>query len=248
LKAFGNSLKPVVLTLGCLLAIGYVEFLAHTTPEPTPGAPVAETQPAQAAAVQDVAATVVPTTAAGVAGASPKVVPHLWEGTTIPRAPRADAAGKAEVATETQRSQVAVAQGGSATTVSADLPAFAPPRVVLTFPRDDEAAAGRTAALQRALKAAKVEVGNLEVIDASRPAPRIGYYFRSDRGAAVDVSRKVEPLLGPIDPVMEPRGKDSSPGTIVIALSGRGTVSDQVHRNRSNKLMRHVRTSDLIKP
>jgi hypothetical protein len=150
--------------------------------------------------------------------------------------------------TGTQRPQAPAAQDKAVAPVSADLPAYAPFRVVLTYPRDDEAAAGRTAALQQALKAAKVEVGNLEATDASLPAPSIGYYFRSDRNAAVDISHKVEPLLGPIEPIMlEPRGEESSPGTIVIALPGHGSVLEGIHRNHSNKPIRHVRTSDLVK-
>jgi hypothetical protein len=147
----------------------------------------------------------------------------------------------------TQRPQAPAAQEKAAAPVSADLPAYTPFRVVLTYPRDDKTAAIRTAALQQALQAAKVEVGNLEAIDVSLPAPRIGYYFRSDRNAAVDISHKVEPLLGPAEPIMlEPRGEESSPGTIVIALPGHGSVLEGVHRNHSNKPIRHVRTPDLI--
>jgi hypothetical protein len=55
-----------------------------------------------------------------------------------------------------------------ATAVSADLPALAPSLVVLTYPRNDKAAAERTAALRQALKAAKVEVVKVEAVDASR--------------------------------------------------------------------------------
>jgi hypothetical protein len=150
--------------------------------------------------------------------------------------------------TGTQRPQAPAAQDKAVAPVSADLPAYAPFRVVLTYPRDNKAAASRTAALQQALQAAKVEVGNLEATDASLPAPSIGYYFRSDRNAAVDISHKVEPLLGPIEPIMlEPRGEESSPGTIVIALPGHGSVLEGIHRNHSNKPIRHVRTSDLVK-
>jgi hypothetical protein len=150
--------------------------------------------------------------------------------------------------TGTQRPQAPAAQDKAAAPVSADLPAYAPFHVVLTYPRDDKTAAIRTAALQQALQAAKVEVGNLEATDAFLPGPSIGYYFRSDRNAAVDISHKVEPLLGPIEPIMlEPRGEESSPGTIVIALPGHGSVFEGIHRNHSNKPIRHVRTSDLVK-
>jgi hypothetical protein len=107
--------------------------------------------------------------------------------------------------------------------VSADLPIFAPSRVVLTYPRNDNAAAERTTALRQALTAAKVEVVKVEAVDASRPTPGIGYYFRSDRDAAVDVSHRVQPLLGPVEPaLLELRGKVPSPGTVEIAVPGRG--------------------------
>ena len=107
--------------------------------------------------------------------------------------------------------------------VSADLPIFAPSRVVLTYPRNDEAAAERTTALRQALTATKVEVVKVEAVDASRPTPGIGYYFRSDHEAAVDVSHRVQPLLGPVEPaLLELRGKVPPPGTVEIAVPGRG--------------------------
>jgi hypothetical protein len=107
--------------------------------------------------------------------------------------------------------------------VSADLPIFAPSRVVLTYPRNDKAAAERTTALRQALTAAKVEVVKVEAVDASRPMPGIGYYFRSDHDAAVDVSHRVQPLLGPVEPaLLELRGKVPPPGTVEIAVPGRG--------------------------
>ena len=107
--------------------------------------------------------------------------------------------------------------------VSADLPVFAPSRVVLTYPRNDKAAAERTTALRQALTAAKVEVVKVEAVDASRPTPGIGYYFRSDHDAAVDVSHRVQPLLGPVEPaLLELRGKVPPPGTVEIAVPGRG--------------------------
>ena len=114
-------------------------------------------------------------------------------------------------------------QGGAATAVSADLPVFAPSRVVLTYPRNDKAAAERTTALRQALTAAKVEVVKVEAVDASRPMPGIGYYFRSDHDAALDVSHRLQPLLGPVEPaLLELRGKVPPPGTVEIAVPGRG--------------------------
>jgi len=125
--------------------------------------------------------------------------------------------------TGTQKPQVTAVQGGAATAVSADLPVFAPSRVVLTYPRNDKAAAERTTALRQALTAAKVEVVKVEAVDASRPTPGIGYYFRSDHDAAVDVSHRVQPLLGPVEPaLLKLRGKVPPPGTVEIAVPGRG--------------------------
>jgi hypothetical protein len=107
--------------------------------------------------------------------------------------------------------------------VSADLPAFAPSRVVLTYPRNDKAAAERTTALRQALTAANVEVVKVEAVEVSRPTPGLGYYFRSDHDAAVDVSHRVQPLLGTVEPaLLEIRGKVPPPGTIEVAVPGRG--------------------------
>jgi hypothetical protein len=106
--------------------------------------------------------------------------------------------------------------------VSADLPAFAPSRVVLTYPRNDKAAAERTTALRQALTAANVEVVKVEALEVSRPTPGLGYYFRSDHDAAVDVSHRVQPLLGTVEPaLLEIRGKVPPPGTIEVAVPGR---------------------------
>ena len=123
--------------------------------------------------------------------------------------------------TGTLKPQGTAVQGEAAT---ADLPVFAPSRVVLTYPRNDKAAAERTTALRQALTAAKVEVVKVEAVDASRPTPGIGYYFRSDHDAAVDVSHRVQPLLGPVEPaLLELRGKvPPPPGTVEIAVPGRG--------------------------
>jgi hypothetical protein len=122
--------------------------------------------------------------------------------------------------TGTLKPQGTAVQGEAAT---ADLPVFAPSRVVLTYPRNDKAAAERTTALRQALTAAKVEVVKVEAVDASRPTPGIGYYFRSDHDAAVDVSHRVQPLLGPVEPaLLELRGKVPPPGTVEIAVPGRG--------------------------
>jgi hypothetical protein len=125
--------------------------------------------------------------------------------------------------TGTQKPQVTAVQGAAGTAVSADLPVFAPSRVVVIYPRNDKAAAERATALRQALTAANVEVVTVEAVDASRPTPGLGYYFQSDHDAAVDVSHRVQPLLGPVEPVLlELRGKVPPPGTVEIAVPGRG--------------------------
>ena len=97
---------------------------------------------------------------------------------------------------------------------------------MLTYPRNDKAAAERTTALRQALTAAKVEVVKVEAVDASRPTPGIGYYFRSDHDAAVDVSHRVQPLLGPVEPaLLELRGKVPPPGTVEIAVPDGGAMN-----------------------
>jgi hypothetical protein len=118
----------------------------------------------------------------------------------------------------TQRAQMAMVPDGAAALVAADLPAFAPIRVVLIFARNNVARAERTAAIREALMGAEVEVANLVAVDAQRPRPSIGYYFRSDRDAAVGVCRRLEPLLGAVEPVLlQLRGR-VPPGTIEIAV------------------------------
>jgi hypothetical protein len=100
---------------------------------------------------------------------------------------------------------------------------FAPSRVVLRYARNDAAAAERTTTLRRALTAANLEVVKVEAVDTTRMTLRLGYYFRSDHDAAVDVSHRVLPLLGPVEPdLLELRGKVPPPGTIEIAVPGRG--------------------------
>ena len=187
-----------------------------------------------------------PTAAATIAPASSDRAPSQNEPTAVAQAPHPNDGSKAQAAgitdqpitfpdlaapaaapvanpgppaAGTQRPQVAALQRDSATAVSADLPAFAPSRVVLTYPRNDKAAAERAVALRQALKAANVEVVNLEAVNAPSPKPGIGYYFRSDGDAAVDVSRRVEPLLGHVEPVLlELRTRVPPPGTIKIAV------------------------------
>ena len=125
--------------------------------------------------------------------------------------------------TGTQKPQVTAVQGAAGTAVSADLPVFAPSRVVVIYPRNDKAAAERATALRQALTAANVEVVTVEAVDASRPTPGVGYYFLSDHDAAVDVSHRVQPLLGSVEPALvELRGKVPPPGTVEIAVPGRG--------------------------
>jgi hypothetical protein len=125
--------------------------------------------------------------------------------------------------TGTQKPQVTAVQGAAGTAVSADLPVLAPSRVVVIYPRNDKAAAERATALRQALTAANMEVVTVEAVDASRPTPGVGYYFLSDHDAAVDVSHRVQPLLGSVEPALvELRGKVPPPGTVEIAVPGRG--------------------------
>jgi hypothetical protein len=99
------------------------------------------------------------------------------------------------------------------------LPALAPVRVVLDVTRSGMGRAGRAADIRQALVAAGLKVAELVRADAQQPAPRIGYYFRSDRDAAADVSRLLEPLLGAVDPVgLRMRGAIAEPGTIEVAI------------------------------
>ncbi len=99
------------------------------------------------------------------------------------------------------------------------LPALAPVRVVLDVARNEMGRAGRAANIQQALAAAGLKVAELVPVDAQRPAPRIGYYFQSDRDAAAGVSHLLEPLLGAVDPVgLRMRGTLPEPGTIEIAI------------------------------
>ena len=106
--------------------------------------------------------------------------------------------------------------------VSSDLPVFAPSRVVLIYPRNDKAAIERATALRQALAVANVEVVKLEAVDASRQTPGVGYYFRSDHDAAVEVSHRIQFLLGSVEPtLLELRGRVPQPGTVEIAVPGR---------------------------
>jgi hypothetical protein len=111
------------------------------------------------------------------------------------------------------------APDGAAARVVAGLPTLAPVRVVLNMARDDSDHAPRSADIQRALAAAGLEVSHLIPADAQQLGPSIGYYFQSDRNAAAEVSHLLEPLLGPVDPVLlRKRGSIPEPGTIEVAI------------------------------
>ena len=93
---------------------------------------------------------------------------------------------------------------------------------MLTYPRNDKVAAERATALRQALTAVNVDVVKVEAVEVSRPTPGLGYYFRSDHDAAVDLSHRVQGLLGPVEPaLLDMRGKVPPPGTVEIAVSGR---------------------------
>ncbi len=103
--------------------------------------------------------------------------------------------------------------------VVAGLPTLAPVRVVLDVARNEMGRAGRAADIQQALAAAGLKVAELVPVDTQRPAPRIGYYFQSDRDAAAGVSHLLAPLLGAVDPVgLRMRGTIAEPGTIEVAI------------------------------
>jgi hypothetical protein len=186
-----------------------------------------------------------PTAAAGFAGTNPNGAPFQQGETALAQALHPTAAGQPGAAGEndqpisfpqlaapaapdavpdqpvdvTQRAQLAMVPDGAAAPVAADLPAFAPIRVVLTFARDDAARVERMAAIRQVLRTAEVEVADRVGVDAQHPRPGIGYYFQSDRDAAVGVSRRLEPLLGAVEPVvLQLRGRVPSPGTIEIAV------------------------------
>ena len=107
---------------------------------------------------------------------------------------------------------------GRAALAAPGLPTLAPVRVVLNVARD-EVGRARSADIQQALVAAGLEVADLIPFDAQRPGPSIGYYFQSDRNAAVEVSHLLAPLLGAVDPVvLRKRGSIPEPGTIEIAI------------------------------
>jgi hypothetical protein len=170
--------------------------------------------------VETALAQALPPSVSAAAAGQPETVgktdqPILFPKLAAPAAPDAVPNQPVDV---TQRAQMAMVPDGAAALVAADLPAFAPIRVVLIFARNNVARAERTAAIREALMGAEVEVANLVAVDAQRPRPSIGYYFRSDRDAAVGVCRRLEPLLGAVEPVLlQLRGR-VPPGTIEIAV------------------------------
>jgi hypothetical protein len=219
----------VVLAMSCLVTMSYVAFLFFSDDPTQSSAPAARSD--------------VPQEFAAAPGSSPsapldprqtdKVIASL-----IDREIAAAAAGRLEEARRLDQAayqaaragvnpygapspqvETALAQARASAPVAADLPAFAPIRAVLTFARDNVARAERTAAIRQALMDAEVEVADLAAVDAQRPRPSIGYYFRSDRYTAVDVSRRLEPLFGAIEPIVLPlRGRVPTPGTIEITV------------------------------
>jgi hypothetical protein len=111
------------------------------------------------------------------------------------------------------------AQNGLTAAVAPSLPVEAPIRVVLNVARGDAARARRATEIKQALTAAGVEVAGLAAVPAAHVKPGVGYYFRSDRDAALGISRRLEPLLGDIDPVvLRIHGSVPPPGTIEIAV------------------------------
>ena len=102
---------------------------------------------------------------------------------------------------------------------AASLPVLAPVRVVLAIARGDADRAKRATDIKQALAAAGVEVADFAAVPAPPATPGIGYYFRSDRDAAVGISRQLESLLGGVDPVLRRvHGSIPQPGTIEITI------------------------------
>ena len=100
-----------------------------------------------------------------------------------------------------------------------NLPNLAPPRIVLVFHDNDAARGARAAAFRQVLIAARMDVAESILADVRYPQPGIYYYFVSDRDAAIGISRRLEPLLGSVEPRLLARhDKAPPPGTIEIAV------------------------------
>jgi hypothetical protein len=85
--------------------------------------------------------------------------------------------------------------------------------------RGDADRAKRATDIKQALAAAGVEVADFAAVPGQPATPGIGYYFRSDRDAAVGISRQLESLLGGVDPVLlRVHGSIPQPGTIEITI------------------------------
>ena len=200
------AIEAVILIVTCIIVLASIQSEEPRQPEQSLGRP------------GDFQIKAAPTTASGIAGASSSGAQSQSEERL---ALEAEKKRQEEAAAKNEAERLALE--AEKKPVSADLPIFAPSRVVLTYARNDEAAAEHTTALRQALTATKVEVVKVEAVDASRPTPGIGYYFRSDHDAAVDVSHRVQSLLGPVEPaLLELRGKVPPPGTVEIAVPGRG--------------------------
>jgi AAA ATPase domain len=105
------------------------------------------------------------------------------------------------------------------------LPAMAPVRVTLTYPRGDVSAeqqAARTAAI---LRAAAIATADPVPVSASSAKPGIGYFYFEDRAAANAVERVVGSQLGGSGLVVRQREeRPPPPGTIEVYVPGRDKV------------------------
>jgi hypothetical protein len=197
-----------VVAMGCLIAMGYIAFSAFTGPT-LPPIPLPNSAAEQLGAEGNGDRAALSPNAA--APAPPIAAPDQ----NVDAAPPAILAKAAPTAPD-----------GAAARVVAGLPTLAPVRVVLNMARDDSDRAPRSADIQRALAAAGLEVSDLIPADAQQLGPSIGYYFQSDRNAAAEVSHLLEPLLGPVDPVLlRKRGSIPEPGTIEVAIPLRHRLS-----------------------
>jgi hypothetical protein len=214
----------VIVALSALVTIGCVAFRIFSDDPIQSSAPPAKSGIANGAPSQQLETALaqeLPPSESATAAGQPETIGKTDQPILFPKfaAPAARDAVPGRPINATQQAQVATIPDGATAPVAGDLPAFAPIRVVLAFARDNLARAERTTAIRQALTGAEVVVTDLVAVDAQRSRPGIGYYFASDRDAAVDVSRRLEHLLGAVKPVvLQLRGRVPPPGTIEIAV------------------------------
>lgn len=99
------------------------------------------------------------------------------------------------------------------------LPMTAPAHVMLSYPHGDADARANSAFLAETLRGAGFWVEESPLPRHRRVSSRINYFFAEDRGAATDISRRLEGLLGRRRPVqLGKRESTTAPGTIEVIL------------------------------